>query len=170
VRVKLGALIVAVGLAGALASSLVGGSDEPDRAAGSVAGATDRSRAPGGYARLIAALPEVGRLSWRCDDEGRSSTTLALPRPGGTVSVSVESDGRRLFRAQRLDPPDPPEQAGRLATPFQRLRRQSWKIRYEHPPAPTLVDVHIRFARNRVGECFVPRATTDVRTIDKTTP
>lgn len=85
------------------------------------------------------------------------------------MSVTVDSDGRRLFQERKLDPPGP-EDLGRLATPLERVRRQRWRIRYQHPVAPTLVVVRIRFARNRGGDCFVPRATTDVRTIDVTTP
>ncbi len=47
--------------------------------------------------------------------------------------------------------------AGRLSTPLQRVRRQRCTIGYHHPHPLTAI-ARIRFALNRGGECFVPRA------------
>ena len=159
-----------VGLASVLGYALADGSGERDRAIGSVAGRSERSQNLGGYNGLIAKLPAVGRLTWRCDQSGRSSTTLTLPRPGDSVFVTVVSDGRRMFNRRQLDPAASPKEEGRLATPLERVRQQSWRIRYHHKPAPVLAAVRIRFGRDRGGDCFVPRATTDVRAIDVSTP
>lgn len=158
----LGALVAAAVLA-ALVLDLTSGSDEPSRAEPRAVRSDDVAPREGA-GRLIAALPEVGRLTWRCDREGRSSTTLALPRLGSTVAVTVGSDDRRLFKGKWLDPPDPPRGDGRLATPFEHVRRQRWRIHYRHKPGTILARVRIRFARDEDGDCFASRAITDVRT------
>ena len=157
-----------VGLVSVLGYALIDGSGEPDRAIGSVDDQGERSRYLG-RSRLIATLPAVGRLTWRCDESGRSSAALTLPRPGDSVFVTVVSDGRPVFKRRQLDP-GPRNERGRLATPLERVRQQSWRIRYHHKPGPVLAVVRARFARDRGGDCFVPRATTDVRTIDVSTP
>lgn len=158
------------GSASVLGYALADGRGEPDRAIGSVDDWGERSQNLGAYSGLIAKLPAVGRLTWRCDESGRSSTTLTLPRPGDTVFVTVVSDGRHVFNRRQLHPADPPNERGRLATPAERVRQQSWRVRYHHKPAPVRAVVRIRFARDRGGDCFVPRATTDVRTIDVSAP
>ena len=168
-RVRFLAPLAAIALASVLGYAALGGTDAPERAAGSGVDRAHASRAAGGYSTLIATLPEVGRLTWRCDFDGRSSTTLTLPLPGSGVDVSVESDGRRVFKDRQFDPPASNKRHGRLSTPLQRVRRQRWTIGYHHPHPLTAI-VRIRFALNRGGECFVPRAVTDVRTIDTSTP
>ena len=168
-RVRFLAPLAATALASVLGYAALDRTHTPDRAAGSPVHRGDASRAFGGYSTLIASLPEVGRLTWRCDRDGRSSTTLTLPQPGSSVDVSVKSDGRQVFKDRQVDPPASGKRHGRLATPLERVRRQRWRIGYHHPH-PVAAIVGVRFARNRGGECFVPRAVTDVRTTDTSAP
>ena len=49
------------------------------------------------HSGLIARLPHVGTLTWRCDREGRFSTLLRLPKPGATVYVGLVSDGSSVW-------------------------------------------------------------------------
>ncbi len=168
-RVRFLAALAAISLASVIGYLAWDGTDASERAVGSGVDRARASRAAGGYSTLIATLPEVGRLTWRCGLDGRSSTTLTLPLPGASVDVSVESDGRQVFKDRQFDPPASSKRHGRLSTPFERVRRQRWRIGYHHPHPLTAV-VRIRFARNRGGECFVPRAVTDVRTIDTSSP
>ncbi len=163
-RVKFLAPLLAIAVASVLGYAALDGTDAPHPAVGS--GVDRGARARGGYSTLIANLPEIGRLTWRCGLTGRSSTALTLPLPGFSVDVTVDSDGRQVFRNRRLDPPASNRRHGRLATPLEKVHRQRWRIRHYHPPGPVLAIVRIRFARNRGGECFVPRAVTDVRTTD----
>jgi hypothetical protein len=166
-RPGVGALLGLVALAGVVVYVLVDGGDDSERAEGPVAG---RVAAYEGPSRLIAELPEVGRLTWRCDTKGRFAATLTLALPGSGVDISVASDGRQVFEGRRLDPPASTSRRGRLATPFEHVRQQSWRIRYHHKPAPMLASVRIRYASDGGVDCFVPHATTDVRTADLSTP
>jgi len=166
-RARFLALLAAVALASVLGYVGLDGTDAPDRAAGSHVERGHASRAIGGYSNLIATLPEV--------------------LPGVAISVAVLDDAHAAAawierRGQRrigwppglqgptIRPPASNKRHGRLGTPLERLRRQRWRIRYYPPPDPVTAIVRIRFARSRGGECFVPRAVTDVRTTDTSTP
>lgn len=132
-RVGLLAPLAAVAVASVIGYAALDGTDTPDRAVGSPAERSDASRASAGSSTLIAMLPEVGRLTSRCDLHGRSSTMLTLPLPGSSVDVSVKSDRRQVFKDRRLDPPASNKRHGRLPTPLERVSRQRWRIRYYHP-------------------------------------
>jgi hypothetical protein len=151
---KRAALLVAAALAGAAAYALLAPADEDQRAARS----GERSDSP----RLIAALPKIGRLTWLCDRNGRSSTTLTLPRPGATVFVAVHSDGRRVLSKTQIDPA--PAGPGHVTTRLERVHQQRWHVGWRHAPATLAATVTLAFARSRIGDCYVRRATTDVRT------
>ncbi len=165
-RVKFLAPLLAIAVASVLGYAALDETDAPDAAVGSAVGRGEAAIARGSYSTLVANLPEIGRLTWRCDLTGRFSTVLTLPLPGSSVDVTVDSDGRQVFRNRRLDPSASGRRHGRLATPLEKVHRQRWRILHYHPPGPVLAIVRIRFARNRGGECFVPRAVTDVRTSD----
>jgi len=111
-----------------------------------------------GPARDIAEIPDIGRRSYVCDSNGRSSTTLSLPSGSATVTVTTHSGGRRLWRSRRVDPPPP---GGALATSFERVRRQRWRIVSQHEPSTIVAVVSVRFD---TGRCNVRRAITDVTT------
>lgn len=111
-----------------------------------------------GPARGIVEIPGIARLSYVCDSSGRSSTTLSVPRRSATVTVATHSDGRRLWRDRRVDPPPP---GGALATPFERVRRQRWRIVSRHEPSTIEAFVSARFD---VERCSARRVVTDVTT------
>jgi hypothetical protein len=111
---------------------------------------------------LIARLPYVGTLTWRCDDEQRFFTELRLPKPGATVFVSVTADGVPVWRGRQVNPKPAPEPT--RAVPPPALRTQTWTIRYHHMPATAKVVVRLRFAAPRPEvECLVSHAAIDVR-------
>ena len=111
---------------------------------------------------LVARLPYVGTLTWRCDDEQRFFTTLRLPTPGATVFVGVTSDGEILWRRSQVNPKPAPERT--VVGPFRALERQTWTIRYHHMPATIRVIARLRFAAPRPEvECLVAHAGIDVR-------
>ena len=114
------------------------------------------------YSGLIAHLPHVGTLTWRCDREGRFFTVLRLPRPGATVHAGLVSDARRIWRHRRVDPAPAPKRT--IVGPFRADRRQSWTIRYHHKPASLVVSVRLRFtAGPSAFSCRVSRSFIDVR-------
>lgn len=145
---------VLVGLALVSTTSHGGGSAAQGRA---------EERVDGG---VVARLPFVGTLTWRCDRTGRSarfSTRLTLPDPGATVFVSVSSDGAPVVRGKQIDPPDPPRRGG--AGPFAARRSQAWTIRYDHKDATLTVRARLRFAVP-TGDghgCVLSRSTIDTR-------
>ena len=132
---------------------------------GCAAGASGHSTgAPGRetpYSGVVARLPFVGTLTWRCDEQRRFFTRLALPRPGATVFVSLNADGRRVWRRRRVDP-----RGGRERTvvgPFRAVRRQTWTIRYHHAPATLRVVARLRFsAPPSRAQCVVARASIEI--------
>lgn len=111
-----------------------------------------------GPARDIVAIPDIGRLSYICDPNRRSSTTFSLATRSATVTVTTHSGGRRLWRSRRVDPPPP---GGALATPFERVRRQRWRIVHRHQPSTIVAVIDVRFASR---DCLVRRTVTDVTT------
>jgi hypothetical protein len=114
------------------------------------------------YQGVVARLPYVGTLTWRCNREQIFSTRLALPTPGATVTVSVSSDGVPVWRNRRVDPAVPPKRT--IAGPFRARETQTWRIRYHHKPATLAVVARLRFAAPRPEvECLVSHAEIDVR-------
>jgi len=146
-------LLITVVLAGALGYVLLGGGSDPERASGEDHRGTSGPRPVLSPPRLIAQLPQVGRLAWQCDENGAFSTSLSLPDPGATVFVSVTADGRPVFERRRVDPGPGVD----LRTPLQHVPRQRWRIRYHHKPATIRARVRIRFAQSRIGDCVAAR-------------
>jgi hypothetical protein len=104
---------------------------------------------------LVATVPYVGRLTWRCDDNRRFSTRLTLPAPGATVTAGVVTDGKPVVRRRPVRSVFGPSPA---------RRSQTWTIRYHHKPATVLAIVRLRFAASRItGDCQVTHAKIDVR-------
>lgn len=148
---------VAVGALGAVLVGLALASTTSQGGRAPAQGTTEEREDRG----VIAQLPFVGTLSWRCERTGRSArffTRLTLPDPGATVFVSVSSDGKRVVRDQQVDPPASP-------VTFPAGRRQAWTIRYDHKPATLTVRVRLRFGLPREDGpgCVVTRSTIDVR-------
>ena len=56
------------------------------------------------YQGLVARLPHIGTLTWRCDDQRRFFTELTLETPGASVTAGLTSDGQTVFRGRRVDP------------------------------------------------------------------
>ena len=111
---------------------------------------------------LVARLPHIGTLTWRCDDERRFFTKLTLETPGAGVTASLTSDGETVFRGRLVQPLAPPRHGG--AGPFEARRTQTWTIRYHHKPATLKVVARVRFAAPRPGvECLVKRSVVDTR-------
>jgi hypothetical protein len=111
---------------------------------------------------LVARLPYVGELTWRCDDEHGFSTELELPSPGATVFVSLTSDGEPRWRNGRVDPVPAPKRTS--VGPFPALDRQTWTIRYSHKPATLTVRVRLGFsAPPPPSHCLVSRTSVEVR-------
>jgi len=115
---------------------------------------------------VIAQLPFVGTLTWRCERTGRSArffTRLTLPDRGATVFVWVSSDGERVVRNRQVDPKDSPERGG--TEPFPATRRQAWTIRYHHEQATITVRARLRFGLPEADGpgCLVRRSIIDVR-------
>ena len=150
-------MAVAGALAPVAAYSLLADGDDAPLPAKATASTKARAAAP---ARLIVSLPDIGRLTWRCDERNRFSATLRTRY--ASVSVTTHSDGTRLWR-NKLVHPKPPG-PGRLSTPFERVRRQTWRIVFRHKPATIVTRVRLRFAVSRIGECYAPRVRTDTRT------
>jgi hypothetical protein len=114
------------------------------------------------YRGVVARLPHIGTLTWRCDDEQRFFTTLTLETPGASVTAGLTSDGQTVFRGRRVDPLPPPRHG--TAGPFEARRTQTWTIRYHHKPATLKVVARLRFAAPRPGvECLVARSVVDTR-------
>jgi hypothetical protein len=114
------------------------------------------------YGGVVARLPFVGTLTWRCDDERRFVTYLTLPNPGATVLVSLEADGTRVWRRRPVHPRPAPKPA--VAGPFPAVRHQTWTIRYHHKPATLRVIARLRFAAPRSrSQCVVSRTNLEVR-------
>jgi hypothetical protein len=114
------------------------------------------------YGGVVARLPFVGTLTWRCDDERRFFTQLTLPSPGATVLVGLEADGTRVWRRRPVHPRPPPRRA--VAGPFAAVRDQTWTIRYHHMPATLTVIARLRFAAPRSrSDCVVSRTNIQVR-------
>jgi hypothetical protein len=111
---------------------------------------------------VIARLPFVGTLTWRCDDERRFTTRLILPAPGASVSVSLTADGTRLWRNRRVNPVRAPKPT--VIGPFAAVRSQTWAIRHHHKPATMKVIARLRFAAlPSRGQCVVSRTSIEVR-------
>jgi hypothetical protein len=114
------------------------------------------------YRGVVARLPHIGTLTWRCDDEQRFFTKLTLETPGAGVTASLTSDGETVFRGRLVQPLAPPRHGG--AGPFEARRTQTWTIRYHHKPATLKVVARVRFAAPRPGvECLVKRSVVDTR-------
>ena|SRR5215210_969170 len=114
------------------------------------------------YQGLVARLPHIGTLTWRCDDDQRFFTTLTLETPGAGVTAGLTSDGQTVFRGRRVDPLPPPRHGA--AGPFEARRTQTWTLRYHHKPATLKVVARLRFAAPRPGvECLVKRSIVDIR-------
>jgi hypothetical protein len=130
-------------------------SEASPRAEGALARETDR----GG---VVARLPFIGTLAWRCDEERRFSTRLIHPAPGASLTVGLESDSVRVWRRRRVDPVPAPRDT--VIGPFPAQRRQVWTIRYHHKPATLTVAARLRFAAPASrSECVVSRADIRVR-------
>jgi len=71
----------------------------------------------------------------------------------------VASRRRVLVPEQRVDP-----LPGRISSPFTAAQVQIWTLRRETKPSTIVATVRLRFAVSQIGDCFVARATTDVRT------
>jgi hypothetical protein len=114
------------------------------------------------YEGVVARLPFVGTLTWRCDDERRFSTQLTLPSPGATVFVSLDADGRRVWRRRQVNPVPAPERT--MVGSFAAVRRQTWTIRYHHKPATLTVIARLRFAAPPSrSQCVVSRTNIEIR-------
>lgn len=114
------------------------------------------------FAGVVARLPFVGTLTWRCDQQQRFFTQLTLPSPGATVHVSLASDGAQVWRHRRVDPVLPPKRT--VVGPFQAVRHQTWTVRYRHKPATLTATARLRFAaRPSRGQCVVARTNIEVR-------
>jgi hypothetical protein len=145
-------------LAAAVAGVVLVASNQPyDSNEASAADAGEETLRQG----LVAQLPYVGTLSWRCDRKRRFFTKLTRQSPGATVFVGIESDGERVWRRRRVDPALPPEAT--VIGPFRALERQTWTIRYHHAPATVRVVARLRFAARPRGDCLVSHAEIDVR-------
>jgi hypothetical protein len=136
---------------------LAGGDGDPEHVQATPA---KSQAATASVARLIVAIPEIGRLTWRCDGARRFSTTLRTR--SATVYATTVSDGKRLWRLRRVDPP--PSDREPLSTPYEHVSQQTWRISWRHEPATIRATVRIRFAVSRIGECYAARASTDTRT------
>jgi hypothetical protein len=113
-------------------------------------------------AGLVARLPFVGDLTWRCEDAGRVSTRLTLPSPGATVYASLTADGKRIWREKQVDPDPAPRRT--VVGPTAALRRQTWVIRYNHKPATLKVIARLRFAAQvSRSQCVVSAARIEIR-------
>ncbi|MEA2363990.1 MAG: hypothetical protein QOD71_3135 [Thermoleophilaceae bacterium] len=95
-------------------------------------------------AGLVARLPFVGTLAWRCDDERRFYTQLTLPRPGATVFVTLDADRKPIWRGKQVNPDPAPRRT--VVGPFSAVRGQTWVISYNHEPATLKVVARLRFA------------------------
>jgi hypothetical protein len=133
-------------------------SDSNDASAADASGAVRETPRQG----LVARLPRVGTLTWRCDRKQRFFTELTLPSPGATVFVGIESDGKRVWRRRQVNPAVTPEAT--VVGPFRALERQTWTIRYHHAPATLRVVARLRFAAPPPrAECLVTHAGIDIR-------
>ena len=111
---------------------------------------------------LVARLPHIGTLTWRCDDQRRFFSRLTLETPGASVTAGLTSDGQSVFRGRRVDPLPSPRHGS--AGPFEARRTQTWTIRYHHEPATLRVVARLRFAAPRPEvECLVKRSVVDTR-------
>lgn len=107
---------------------------------------------------VLLTLPDLGRLSWRCDDSKRFSTTLRAQR--ATVFATLDAGGRRVFSHRQVDP----VAGGELSSPFTTARSQVWRIRYHHEPATIKATVRVLFGVTSAGDCFASRLVNDART------
>jgi hypothetical protein len=137
-------------VAGAVAA-LAGGGYAIASASGQDA-AREASTAEAANRGLVARLPYVGALSWRCDREQRFFTSLALPTPGAGVVVSVTSDGTSVLRRRQVNPNPPPQRTS--IGPFRALKTQTWVVRYHHKPATLRAVIRLRFDARRF-KCLV---------------
>jgi hypothetical protein len=113
---------------------------------------------------VVARVPFVGTLAWRCDREGSFSTRLIHPAPGASITVSLESDGAQVWRRRRVDPAPAPRAT--VVGPFPADRNQVWTIRYSHKPATLKVVARLRFAAPASrSQCVVARTGIRVRRI-----
>jgi hypothetical protein len=107
---------------------------------------------------LIAQLPHVGTLTWRCDRRLRFVTRLTLPGLPATVFVTLTSDGRRVWTRKQLD-------AGSLRAPPASVS-QAWTVSFHHKDATQTSTASLRFGRSKQTiECAVLRATIRTRTL-----
>jgi hypothetical protein len=148
-------------LTAAVAAVVLVTARETRRATAALADSAAEAASESPRSGLVAELPYVGTLRWRCAGERRFFTTLTPPSPGATVFVGVRSDGKRIWRNRRVDP-RPPEPT--VAGPFRARRRQTWTIRYHHAPATVKVIARLRFAAPRAdAECLVSSAKIETR-------
>jgi hypothetical protein len=111
---------------------------------------------------VVARLPFVGTLTWRCDGERRFTTQLELPRLGASVTVGLVSDGTRVWRGRQVNPLPSPRRT--VVGPFAADRRQTWTIRYHHKPATLKVVARLRFSAPRSrSQCVISRADIHMR-------
>jgi hypothetical protein len=114
--------------------------------------------------RVLVTLPDLGRVTWRCDRSKRFSTTLRAHR--ATVFATLYAGGRRVFWHRRVDP----VAGGELSSPFTRSRTHVWRIRYDHEPATITATVKVRFGVTSrfgvpsAGHCFASRLVNGART------
>jgi hypothetical protein len=114
--------------------------------------------------RVLVTLPDLGRVTWRCDRSKRFSTTLRAQR--ATVFATLYAGGRRVFWHRRVDP----VAGGELSSPFTRSRTHVWRIRYDHEPATITATVKVRFGVTSrfgvpsAGDCFASRLVDGSRT------
>jgi hypothetical protein len=114
------------------------------------------------FGGVVARLPFVGTLTWRCDAEQRFFTGLTLPSPGASLLVGLDADGRQVWRRRQVNPVPPPKRT--VVGPFRALRSQTWTIRYHHKPATLKVTAALRFAApHSRSQCVVSRASIQLR-------
>ena len=146
--------LAALAAAGATYAIAAGPGDVRSSARGPAAGPSVRETP---YQGLVARLPHIGTLTWRCDDEQRFFTKLTLETPGAGVTASLTSDGQTVFRGRRVDPLPAPRHG--TAGPFEARKTQTWTLRYHHKPATLRVVARLRFAAPRPDvECLVARS------------
>src|SRR3954467_12573717 len=107
---------------------------------------------------VLLTLPELVRLSWRCDDSMRFSTTRRAHR--APLFATLDAGGMRVFSHRQVEP----VAGGELSSPFTRARSHVWRIRDDHEPATIRAIVRVRFGVTSAGHCFASRLVNGART------
>jgi hypothetical protein len=110
---------------------------------------------------LVARLPYLGDLTWRCGGR-RFSTRLIMPPPGASLTVGVQADRHTLWPKRQVHPR--PNGGRTVVGPFAATARQTWSLGYHHMPATLAATVRLRFtAEPERGVCTVTATRISVR-------